>query len=285
MFAWDAAAMGAPPAEAESAIRAVAEALDLAVGPSGADEVSVKDGRDIVTGTDVRVEDHVRARLSEALVIEVVGEERGGEGGASHWLLDPICGTRNFASGIPLWCVNLALVRDGEPVLAVVGDPSTDEILVGWTGGGAWGLRRDGGARRLRADTSNDMVVVEDGKPTGPRRDAAADFFAAVVRANRWDLHALSSTISAAYVAAGRVSAYACFYVTAIHTTAGVLLTRESGAVVTDVDGAPWTLASDSLLAAATAELHADLLSLRGLTGRKPDYLTGFRPVNIVVSG
>jgi myo-inositol-1(or 4)-monophosphatase len=261
MFAWD-AAMGAPPAEAEPAIRAVAQALDLARERTGAAEVSEKLGRDIVTATDVRVEDHVRALLGEALGIEVVGEERGGEGGDSYWLVDPICGTRNYASGIPLYCVNLALVRDGAPVLAVVGDPSTDEILVAREGGGAWALGRDGGTRRLRADTSNDMVIVEDGKSDGPRRDQAADFFAAVVRANRWDLHALSSTISAAYLAAGRVSAYACFYVTAVHTTAGVLLAREAGATVTDVDGQPWTLDSDSLLAAADPALHADLLAL-----------------------
>ena len=45
--------------------------------------------------------------------------------------------------------------------------------------------------------------------------------------------------------------------------TAGVLLAYEAGATVTDIDGRPWTLGSDSLLAAATAELHADLLALR----------------------
>lgn len=263
MFAWDAATMGAPPAEAAAAIRAVAEGLELAMGRAGADDITTKDGRDIVTATDVRVEDHVRAVLDEALGIEVVGEERGGEIGEAYWLVDPICGTRNYASGIPLWCVNLALVREGEPVLAAVGDPSTGELLVASTGRGAWALRRDGGARRLRADDSNDMVIVEDGKSGGPRRDRAADFFAAVVRANRWDLHALSSTISAAYAAAGRVSAYACFFVTSVHTAAGVLLAREAGAIVTDVEGRPWSLDSDSLLVAATPKLHADLLALR----------------------
>jgi myo-inositol-1(or 4)-monophosphatase len=262
MFAWDAAAMGAPSAEAEVAIRAVAEAFELALGRTGADDVTTKDGRDIVTATDVRVEDHVRAVLGEALAIEVVGEERGGEATDSYWLVDPICGTRNYASGIPLWCVNLALIRDGAPVLAVVADPSTDEILVAQAGDGAWALGRDGGARRLRTDTSNDMLIVEDGKSDGPRRDQAAEFFAAAVRANRWDLHALSSTISAAYLAAGRVSAYACFYVTSVHTAAGVLLATEAGATVTDVDGRPWTLASNSLLAAATPELHTTLLNL-----------------------
>jgi myo-inositol-1(or 4)-monophosphatase len=263
MFTWDPVAMGAPPPEAEPAIAAVAEALALAESRAGAAEVSRKEGRDIVTATDVRVEDRVRKLLGEALGIEVVGEERGGEAGDSYWLVDPICGTRNYASGIPLYCVNLALVRDGAPVLAVVGDPSTGEILVASADGGSWALDRDGGARRLRTDTSNDMLVVEDGKSEGPRRDRAAAFFAAVVRANRWDLHALSSTISAAYLAAGRVSAYACFYVTAVHITAGVLLAVEAGATVTDVDGQPWTLGSDSLLAAADADLHAELLALR----------------------
>lgn len=263
MFAWDVAVMGEAPAEAEAAIRAVAEGLDLALGRAGADDITTKDGRDIVTATDVLVEDHVRAVLGEGLGIEVVGEERGGEAGDAYWLVDPICGTRNYASGIPLWCVNLALIRGGEPVLAAIGDPSTDEILVARSGAGAWALGRDGGSRRLRADDSTDMVIVEDGKADGPRRGAAADFLAAVVRANRWDLHALSSTISAAYVGAGRASAYACFYVTSVHTAAGVLLAREAGAVVTDVEGGRWTLDSDSLLIAATEGLHADLLALR----------------------
>jgi myo-inositol-1(or 4)-monophosphatase len=262
MFGWDAAVMGEPPEEAEPAIRAVAEALELAEGRAGAAEVTTKAGRDIVTATDVRVEDRVRALLDEALGIPVVGEERGGEAGDSYWLVDPICGTRNYASGIPLYCVNLALVRDGAPVLAVVGDPSTDKILVAWSGGGSWALGRDGSARGLRTDTSNDMLIVEDGKSDGPRRDQAAKFFAAVVRANRWDLHALNSTISAAYLAAGRVSAYGCFYVTSVHTAAGVLLAIEAGATVTDIEGRPWTLESDSLLAAADDALHAELLAL-----------------------
>jgi myo-inositol-1(or 4)-monophosphatase len=154
-------------------------------------------------------------------------------------------------------------VRDGAPVLAVVGDPSTDELLVAQVGGGAWALARHGGARRLRADDSSRTLIVEDGKSTGERRERAARFFAAAVRADRWDLRTLSSTLSSAYVAAGRVSAYACFYVTAVHSAAGALLATEAGAVVTDIEGRPWTVASDSLLAAADVALQGDLLALR----------------------
>jgi myo-inositol-1(or 4)-monophosphatase len=266
MFLWDAAMMGGAPAEAEPAIRAVADALDLARGRAGAGEVSHKDARDIVTATDMRIEDAIRADLSEALGHEVVGEERGGEATATgdFWMLDPICGTRNYASGISLYCVNLALVGDGVPVLSVVADASTDEILVARTGGGAWALGRDGGARRLRAHTASQTLIVEPGKSNDARREAAAEFAATAVRADRWDFMSLNSTVSLAYVATGRVAAYAVFYVTSVHIAAGVLLAREAGATVTDIDGRPWTLESDSLLAAADEALHAELLALRG---------------------
>ncbi|HEY2477564.1 MAG TPA: inositol monophosphatase family protein [Solirubrobacterales bacterium] len=188
-FVWDGAAMGAPPAEAEPAIRAVADALGLARARAGAAEVTHKDERDIFTATDVRIEDQIRADLGEALGARVVGEEQGGEAAASgeYWMLDPICGTRNYASGIPLYCVNLALVRDRAPVLSVVGDASIGEILVARAGGGAWALGREGGARRLRAEAASQMLIVEPGKSSGARRDQAADFLAAAVRADRWD--------------------------------------------------------------------------------------------------
>ena len=54
--------------------------------------------------------------LTDASGHPVVGEEHGGErprDGRGHWIVDPICGTRNYASGLPLWCVNLAFVEGG----------------------------------------------------------------------------------------------------------------------------------------------------------------------------
>jgi fructose-1,6-bisphosphatase/inositol monophosphatase family enzyme len=52
------------------------------------------------------------------------------------------------------------------------------------------------------------------------------------------------------------------FYVPALHAAAGSLLVSEAGGVVTDIDGQRWTLDSDSLLAAASEHLHADLATL-----------------------
>jgi myo-inositol-1(or 4)-monophosphatase len=245
-------------------IDAVARALDAARSGVGASDITSKGPRDVVTATDVLVEDGVRGVLSEALGMSVIGEERGGEAptdGSPYWLVDPICGTRNFASGIPLYCVNLALVLDDQVTIAVVGDPSTDEIHVAEHGRGAWALK-DGARRRLATNGESQSIVIEAGRSTGARREHAALFTASALRADRWDLLALGTTLSLPYVAAGRVAAYVLFWASSLHTGAGILLAAEAGATLSDIDGRPWTIHSDSVLASADPDLHADLLEL-----------------------
>jgi myo-inositol-1(or 4)-monophosphatase len=111
---------------------------------------------------------------------------------------------------------------------------------------------------------ASETVVIEDSHadPDPVRRERAAAAVAAAIRAFRWDIRALSTTLALPYVAAGRVSAYVLFWTSALHVAAGAVLALEAGAVVTDIDGRPWTLDADSIVASATARLHADLLAL-----------------------
>jgi len=246
------------------AIDTVERALELARQGGGAGQITSKGGRDIVTATDVAVEDLVRDRVSRALGVPVVGEERGGEApadGSPYWLVDPICGTRNFASGSPLYCVNLALVERNQISVAVVGDPSTADVLVAERGYGAWALR-GGGRGRLRTDEQSYTVIIEIGRAPTPRRERAAEFLAGAARLDRWDLRALGTTLSLPYVAAGRVAAYVLFWASAVHTGAGSLLVTEAGGSLSDIDGRPWTIQSDSIVASATPNLHRDLVEL-----------------------
>jgi fructose-1,6-bisphosphatase/inositol monophosphatase family enzyme len=61
------------------AIDAVKRALAIARRGVGAEDITAKGGRDLVTMTDVAVEDAVRGMVAEALGFSVIGEERGGE--------------------------------------------------------------------------------------------------------------------------------------------------------------------------------------------------------------
>lgn len=249
--------------ETEVAVAAVQRGLGIAAAGVTAEDVTSKGVLDVVTTADVAVEDLIRSAIEEQLQMPVVGEERGGEAGtaSAYWLVDPICGTRNFASGIPLYCVNVALVEDDRVTIGVAGDPSTGDVAIAERDAGAWALHA-GSFRPLSVDDSTETVVVEPGRATPERRDRAAELVAAATRAGRWELRNLSTTLGLVYVAAGRVSAYVVFYGSAVHTAAGSLLAAEAGAIVSDVDGGEWTVRSDSIVAAATAELHAELLAL-----------------------
>jgi len=211
----------------------------------------------------------VRGILTEAIRLPVVGEERGGEapaGGSPYWLVDPICGTRNFASGIPLYCVNLALVEGHEVTIAVVGDASRGEIDVAERRRGAWRLR-DGGRHRLSTSDESRTIIIEEGKSKGSRREQAAQVTAAAIRADRWNVRSLGTTLASPYLAAGRIAAYAVFWVPAVHTAAGTLLVTEAGGTVSDIDGRSWTVGSDSLLGSANQRLHEELLDIVRKTG------------------
>src|SRR5438034_8992292 len=115
-------------AETQAAIRAAQTAQRIADSRDGADRVTSKGGIDLVTAADVACEDAIRTELSGAFPEHpVIGEERGGAplAGKPYWLVDPICGTRPFASNVPLYCTNIALVENGPVTAAVIGVGTT----------------------------------------------------------------------------------------------------------------------------------------------------------------
>jgi myo-inositol-1(or 4)-monophosphatase len=254
--------------ETEAALAVAAIARDMMVRRVGADDVASKGGRDLVTATDVAVEDAVRAELTRRFPgYPVVGEERGGQDQASgdrpYWLVDPICGTRNFASDLPLYCVNVALVENGRVTLAVVGDGGSGSRYVAERGGGAR-LLATGNERALRTDDANVTIGIESGMAeSGPHHAQTASFAHAIIKTGRWHVRMLGTTLAFAHLAAGRIAANLNFSTSSpVHTAAGCLLAEEAGAVVTDLDGRPWDLSSRSFLAAATPKLHRELLAM-----------------------
>jgi myo-inositol-1(or 4)-monophosphatase len=251
-----------------AAIQAVRQGLLLASEQSGRAAVTPKAGRDIVTSTDIAVEDAVRELITDRTGLPVVGEERGGEippDGSACWLVDPICGTRNYASGTPLYSINVALAEDGRITVGVVGDPSTGEVLVAelGRGAGAGGSRAGGDWQPLQTTAAGQTVAIEPARSAGRRRERAAAVIAELIRANRWDFRSLASTLSMAYVARGRLAAWAVFLTDSpVHCAAGSLVVAEAGGVVSDIDGATWSTGSDSCVASAHAGLHSELLEL-----------------------
>ncbi|MDR3533531.1 MAG: 3'(2'),5'-bisphosphate nucleotidase CysQ [Rhodopila sp.] len=112
-------------------------------------QVQRKADQSVVTEADRAAEAIILAGLRDALPgCTVVAEEEVAGGKITlatreFWLVDPLDGTREFTGGGDDFAVNIGLVRDGKPVLGVVGVPATGEMFGGIVGVGAW-RRKDG---------------------------------------------------------------------------------------------------------------------------------------------
>jgi myo-inositol-1(or 4)-monophosphatase len=248
--------------ETAAAVRAIENTREIVLSRRGAEHITSKGGIDLVTEADIACEDAIRAELLNAFPeYPVIGEERGGlpREGSPYWLVDPICGTRTFASNIPLYCTNIALVENGEPTVAAVGMGSTGEIAYAELGRGAT-LRAGASEITIKVDDSNNLLWIDG------RTEQAAGFIRHVLLSRRWYVMQFPSSLAYAHLACGRIAAAALFSwksspdpYGSVHSAAGCLLAREAGAIVTDLHGASWTLSTRSILIAATTELHRTL--------------------------
>ena len=107
-------------------------------------DVTRKEDRTPVTEADHAAEAVIVRGLRAAMPdVPVIAEEEVAAGHvtqptATYWLVDPLDGTREFAAGNDEFAVNIGLVRNGRPVLGVVGIPASGELFGGIVGRGAW---------------------------------------------------------------------------------------------------------------------------------------------------
>ncbi|MFI9594447.1 inositol monophosphatase family protein [Nonomuraea sp. NPDC052265] len=228
--------------------------------------VTAKGDRDMATEVDFAVEHAVREFLSyETPELGFLGEEEGASrpGEGLTWVLDPVDGTANFLHGIPLCGVSLGLVDGDLPVLGVIGLPFLNVRYAAATGAGA---TADGspiqvsGAQKLQdaVIAMGDYAVGEDAPARNRPRFALTQELAARVQRVRM---LGSAAIDLAWVADGKVDANVMLSNNPWDTAAGVVIAREAGALVVDLDGSPHSMSSRATIAASPA-LATDLLRL-----------------------
>jgi len=118
-------------------------------------EVEIKANGTVVTNADLAVHEALVAGLPLLLDVPVVSEEtplhlESGEP-ETWWLIDPIDGTRSYRDGYDGFCVSIALIQWGRPILGVIEAPACGEAYVGILGQGAYRLGAGGDCRRLAA--------------------------------------------------------------------------------------------------------------------------------------
>src|SRR5579875_2166766 len=202
-----------------------------------------------VTAADLEADAIIRGRIAAAFpddgwLSEETADSTARLGKPRVWIVDPLDGTKEFIQHIPEFCVCIALVEHGRPVVAVEYNPAADRLYVASQGAG----------------------TTANGTPA--RVSATARLADAVVLASRsedkrgeWDAFKLAE------LASGRGDA--TFTLTPKNewdVCAGTLLVEEAGGRVTDLDGAPLVFNQPSPLrpglVASNGVLHEALLAL-----------------------
>ena len=227
-------------------------------------QVSRKGPADFVSSADHKaeaslVEDLTRSRPKFGFLLEEGGVIKG-EDSSNRWIIDPLDGTTNFLHGIPHFSISIGLERDSKMYAGVIYDPLRDELFWAETGIGAFinSKRLRVSSRRNMADSVIATGMPFKGRASHPEYPAMLDQVAAETSGVR---RFGSAALDLAYVAAGRVDGFWEFSLSPWDIAAGLVVLREAGGLVTEVDGGDQMMTSGDILA-TNGELHNSLREL-----------------------
>lgn len=220
--------------------------------------VQVKGLRNLVTEADLMAEKCILGIIKAGFPGHGIVSE---EAGTSHtereyvWIIDPLDGTNNFHFGIPFFCVNIALVRQGEVVMGLTYDPMRNELFHAVKGRGAFINNKktavSGVSRLAQASVGMDLGYVPE------RSVEMLDMTAEVWKKAHCVRLMGSSCLGLAYAASGRLSLYIHKYLYPWDVASGLLLIRESGGEAINFEGRPATV-DDRTVIASNKKLLAE---------------------------
>ncbi|MEU9605919.1 inositol monophosphatase family protein [Streptomyces sp. NPDC048057] len=225
-----------------------------------------KGAGDFATTADVAGEkailDVIRSARPEDALLGEEGGQQGAADTARQWLVDPLCGTLNYAVGTTVVAVNVAL-RGGA---AAVADPFSGEVF--HTDGTTARVRHEGVTAPLEPSPVSRLVDVnlDPPFPSAPGF-RAVELLARPEFTDHFRPRVVSSSLAVTWVAAGRRAAYVTDggdLSDSVHFAAGIALCRAAGCVVTGIDGAPLGSTGRGLVVAADAETHELLMAAIG---------------------
>ena len=217
----------------------------------------------LVTEMDAHAEALILGRVREAYPDDaILSEEAGAAQGRSgrRWIIDPLDGTTNYAHGLPLFGVSIALEAEGRVVVGVVYDPVHRELFVAERGAGAFVNERKLAVSRV---ATLDESLLATGFPYNIREtddNNLREYAAFSVRA-QGARRLGSAVLYLAWVAAGRFDGYWELRTGPWDAAAGSLLVEEAGGRVTDIDGTPLTIDNPRVLA-SNGIIHDEMLAV-----------------------
>lgn len=229
-------------------------------------DIREKQASDFVSDVDTGAESRIREVLDRAVPgAVVVGEELSPTAstvGETVFVVDPLDGTTNFLHGFPVYSVSIGAMIEGEVVAGVILDVPHGELFTATAGGGAF---RDGQAMHVSSVNRPGRALVGTGFPFKNLEflDSYVRQFERITLAQCGIRRAGSAALDLASVACGRFDGFWELRLAPWDIAAGLLLVREAGGRVTDLEGRD-IVPAHSPVVATNGHLHEWLLECLG---------------------
>ena len=232
--------------------RLARDAARLSLSGASSPSVTRKADNSVVTETDHAIQDHILGAIAEAYPDHAVCAEETISRPERHadrtsarycWVVDPLDGTRNFATGFPCFSTSIAVLDGGEPVVGLVLEHNLNHVYATVRGGGATfnGLP----IRATNPTTGGDLLI---GTPSS-KETSTVRVLRKWIGTKAFVLRNLGSTaLHMAMVASGALDAAFGQQNKIWDVAAGTLLVIEAGRLVTDPFGRelrPFDLSAD----------------------------------------
>ena len=211
-------------------------------------------------------------RLSEDRIIKIIQknfpehnilteESKGYEKKSDYkWIIDPLDGTTNYAHGFPVYCISIALEKEGEIILGVVYNPVLKELFLAEKNKGAF--LND---KRIYISKTRDLSksLLATGFPYDIRESKVNNLghfknFALTSQAIR---RAGSAALDLCYLAKGIFDGFWELKLSPWDTAAGILIVKEAGGKVTNFSGEKFSIYAKDILA-TNGKIHNQMIQV-----------------------
>ena len=209
--------------------------------------------------------DHASEKLIIGIIREqfpdhyILTEESGDLPKESNikWIIDPIDGTVNFANGIPLCCVSIAVEKDGEVIMGAVFNPFIDEFFFAEKGKGAF--LNDEPIRVSNKNNVSGSCLVTGFPYKYNEGQGLLETFSSFIKQGVPLRRLGSAAIDLCWVACGRFDGYYEFFLNPWDSAAGFLIVQEAGGRVTNFQGKNFTPYQEQIIA-TNGHIHDELV-------------------------
>ncbi len=226
-------------------------------------EVEQKGHNDFVSEADRAAEKAIISCILKHYPEHAILAEESGVQGESDtiWIIDPLDGTTNYLHGFPVFCVSIGVQVNGRMEHGVVYDPLRQELFTASRGQGA---HLEGRRIRVSGQKNIERALIGTGFPFRQADQEIGPYLqmlGKVVHATSGVRRPGAAALDLAYVAAGRLDAFWETGLAPWDLAAGSLLIRESGGIVSGLDGSENFLETGHILT-GTPKIYKDLAKL-----------------------